>query len=76
MNTALDDRIKEIVVDTYLAYDTDYAAHEIYDKYLSCRESNVVREVIGKGEDTIKIEMVDLYDDIKSLFKFNTVVID
>lgn len=70
MNTNISDEIKQIVIDTFLSYDTSLSAASAYDIYILSGESDLVRRAspIGKGSvESIQEEMQDLYLAISEL---------
>ena len=70
MNTSISDKIKQIVLDTYLSYDHSLSAASAYDIYIRNGESDSVRSAspTGKGSvEFIQEEMQDLYLAISEL---------
>mgnify|MGYP001473922186 CR=1 FL=1 len=70
MNTKISDEIKQIVIDTYLSYDTSLSAAIVYDIYIRSGESDCVRRAfpIGKSSaESIQEEMQELYLAISEL---------
>ncbi|MEE3028849.1 MAG: hypothetical protein VX729_15020 [Pseudomonadota bacterium] len=65
-------QVKQIVADTYLAYDLAYTGSEAFDSYLREGELGIATEALRRcklGPDTVKEEMVDLFNEIMRLIE-------